>query len=233
MDPSREKTKPLPVERDSGFNESHGYALGHGGPSGPGDVPSPLRPPPPAAKNTAPGAELSAHVAQNIETMAHLQTEADGKVGRHQRTIEKVTASIAQPWTLNVIAGGVALWVVLNTLGASAGLPQVDPPPFQWLQGVISLSALLVTTMVLTTQSRQGQRVSQRGNLELQVNLVAEQKIAKLISLLEELRRDLPIVRDRVDPVADAMAKSVDHQAVLTVLEESIQSGEGHDSTAQ
>jgi uncharacterized membrane protein len=177
------------------------------------------------AKNTQLGAELSAHVAQNIETVAHLQTEADGRVGLSQRTIERVTASIAQPLSLNVIVGVVALWVVVNTLGATVGLPQVDPPPFPWLQGVISLSALLVTTMVLTTQSRQGQRVAQRENLELQVNLVAEQKIAKLISLLEELRRDLPSVRDRVDPVADAMAAPVDHKAVLTVLEERIESG--------
>jgi uncharacterized membrane protein len=233
MDPNKEKTEKMPVERDNGFNESHGYAPGHGGPSGPGDVASAPRPLPHAAKSAAPGAQLSEHVAQNIETMAHLQTEADGKVGRHQRMIEKVTASIAQPRTLNVIAGVVALWVALNTLGASAGLPQVDPPPFQWLQGVISLSALLVTTMVLTTQSRQGQRLSQRGNLELQVNLVAEQKIAKLISLLEELRRDLPSVRDRVDPVANAMAKSVDHKAVLTVLEENIESGGAHDLSTQ
>jgi membrane protein len=229
MDLNEKKTKPVPVERDNGFNESHGYAPGHGGPSGPGDVASAPRPLPRAAKSVAPGAELSEHVAQNIETMAHLQTEAEGKVGRHQRIIEKVTASIAQPRTLNVIAGVVAFWVALNTLGASAGLPQLDPPPFQWLQGVLSLSALLVTTMVLTTQSRQGQRLSQRGNLELQVNLVAEQKIAKLISLLEELRRDLPSVRDRVDPVANAMAESVDHKAVLTVLEENIESEGAHD----
>ncbi len=39
--PNTEQPKPLPVERDNGFNESHGYAPGHGGPSGPGDVPSP------------------------------------------------------------------------------------------------------------------------------------------------------------------------------------------------
>lgn len=179
------------------------------------------------AKNPiAPGAELSEHVAQNIETIAHLQTETEGRVGRHQKTIEKITASIGQPWALNAILGAVGLWVVLNTLGPLMGLPRADPPPFPWLQGAMSLSALLVTTMVLTTQNRQGKRSSQSGNLELQVNLVAEQKVAKLISLLEELRRDLPSVRDRIDPVADAMAEPVDHQAVLTVLEENIQTDE-------
>jgi uncharacterized membrane protein len=160
----------------------------------------------------ATGADLSERVAQNIETIAHLHTEAEGKVGRNQRTIEKLTASIGQPWALNGILGFVALWVVFNTFGP-------------WLQGLLSLSALLVTTMVLTTQNRYAKRASQRGNLELQVNLVAEQKIAKLISLLEELRRDLPSVRDRVDPIADAMEESVDPHAVLTVLEDAVESG--------
>lgn len=178
-------------------------------------------------EHVATGAEISERVAQNIETIAHLHTEAEGKVGRNQRTIERLTASIGQPWALNGILGFVALWVVVNTFGRSVGLSQLDPPPFPWLQGLMSLSALLVTTMVLTTQNRYAKRAAQRGNLELQVNLVAEQKIAKLISLLEELRRDLPSVRDRVDPIAEAMEESVDPHAVLIVLEEKVESG-GH-----
>jgi uncharacterized membrane protein len=169
-----------------------------------------------------PPGELSEHVAQNIETIAQLHTQAEGRVGRNQRMIEKVTASIGQPWALNVILGIVMLWVAINTLASRAGFTIADPPPFLWLQAVVSLSALLVTTMVLTTQNRQGKRALQRGNLELQVNLVAEQKIAKLISLLEELRRDLPSVRDRIDPVADAMAEAVDPQAVVTGLEDDV-----------
>jgi uncharacterized membrane protein len=182
--------------------------------------------------NAKPGGELSEHVAQNIETIAQLHTQAEGRVGRSQRVIERVTASIGQPWALNVIVGVVVLWVAINTLGSKAGLPIVDPPPFLWLQAAVSLSALLVTTMVLTTQNRQGKRAFQRGNLELQVNLVAEQKIAKLISLLEELRRDLPSVRDRVDPVAEAMAEAVDPQAVVTGLEGDAKPDELRDSDA-
>jgi uncharacterized membrane protein len=109
--------------------------------------------------------------------------------------------------------------VALNTVGASAGLPRLDPPPFQWLQGVVSLAALLVTLMVLATQRRLAQRAARRGDLELQVNLLSEQKAAKLIALLEELRRDLPSVRDRIDPVANAMTEAVDPKAVLSVID--------------
>jgi hypothetical protein len=39
---ARPKPPPLPtsLEKDTGFNESHGYGPCHGGPSGPGDTPS-------------------------------------------------------------------------------------------------------------------------------------------------------------------------------------------------
>jgi uncharacterized membrane protein len=179
-----------------------------------------------------PSPELSGHVAQNIETLAQLHTEAEEKVGRHQRTIERLTAFIGHRWTLSAILVIVALWVIGNMLASRLGLPQLDAPPFPWLQGAVSLSALIVTTMVLTTQNRQARFSSHRGNLDLQVNLVAEQKIAKLVALLEELRRDLPTVRDRVDPVADAMAQAVDPQAVISVLEQNFETAatKGHSS---
>ena len=90
------------------------------------------------------------------------------------------------------------------------------------LQGLTGLCALLMTTTILITQNRQTRQAEQRGQLELQVNLLAEQKIAKLIGLLEELRRDIPIVRDRVDKVADAMTEPVDPHAVLSALEDKL-----------
>ena len=50
------------------------------------------------------------------------------------------------------------------------------------------------------------------------MNLTAEQKIAKLIELIEELRRDIPSVTNRVDLQAETMAQAVDPEAVLTAL---------------
>jgi uncharacterized membrane protein len=165
-------------------------------------------------------AAVSAHVAQNIETIAHLHAEAEHRVGRHQRTVERVTAALSHPRSLYAILLGVVAWVAGNSLALGFGLPPLDAPPFPWLQGVISLAALLVTTMVLTTQRRQALRVAQRDHLDLQVNLISEQKIAKLVSLLEELRRDLPSVRHRRDSIAEAMTEAVDANAMVSELEE-------------
>ena len=49
--------------------------------------------------------------------------------------------------------------------------------------------------------------------------MLAEQKIAKLIALVEELRRDLPNVHDRRDSLAEAMIRPVDPHAVASALE--------------
>ena len=88
-----------------------------------------------------------------------------------------------------------------------------------WLQGLVGLGALLTTTIVLITQTRQGKLAEQRAQLDLQVSLLAEQKTAKLIALLEELRRDLPEVTNRHDAEAAAMEQSTDPHAILDALE--------------
>jgi len=52
------------------------------------------------------------------------------------------------------------------------------------------------------------------------MTLLTEQKVAKLIDLLEELRRDLPDVRNRQDPEAAAPQQSINPDLVLAALDE-------------
>jgi uncharacterized membrane protein len=79
-----------------------------------------------------------------------------------------------------------------------------------------------MTTMILTTQNRQNREAEKRAHLELQVSLLTEQRTAKIVALLEELRRDLPSVKDRPDPVAEAMQETVAPAAVISALEQSL-----------
>jgi uncharacterized membrane protein len=83
-----------------------------------------------------------------------------------------------------------------------------------------------VTTMVLLTQNRQAKQAEHRRHLDLQVTLLVEQKVTKVIALIEELRRDLPSVQNRVDSQAEAMQEVVDPQTVLSALEGMLQEGD-------
>lgn len=162
-------------------------------------------------------------ITQNVETIANLHIHAERKVGVHQRAIEKVTAFLGRPRFLYIILLFVLVWITVNGLVVLIGLHSFDVPPYNWLQGIISLSALLMTTLVLITQNRQNNVTEQRRQLDLQVNLVVEQKVTKLISLVEELRQDMPQVKERHDPEAESMQKAVDPHEVLSSLNQMLE----------
>ena len=172
----------------------------------------------PLPANTEPLA-AETHVAEAVESVASIRARAEQGLNRHQRMMEGVTAELGKPRSVYVILSVVVGWIALNVSGPWLGAWRgVDPPPFFWLQGGVALSALLMTTLVLITANRQTRDAEERSHLDLQVNLLSEHKVAKLIALLEELRRDLPMVRDRVDQEAVAMQEAVDPQAMLDAL---------------
>jgi uncharacterized membrane protein len=161
-------------------------------------------------------------INESIETLANLHLRMERKVGRHQKAIESVTATLGRPRFLYVIMLFVALWILINIILKLSGMAALDPPPFYWLQGTVSMCALLMTTIVLITQNRQNRAAEQRRQLDLQVNLLAEQKVTKVISLIEELRRDSSVVKDRHDSEAEALQSSVDPHEVLASLNKMI-----------
>jgi uncharacterized membrane protein len=87
----------------------------------------------------------------------------------------------------------------------------------------VGLGALLTATVVLAKQNRFSRLAEQRAHLDLKVTLGTEQKAAKLIDLLEELRRDLPNVKDRHDPEATALLQSMNPDLVLAALAEDLE----------
>lgn len=161
-----------------------------------------------------------------METIATVRARAQRGESRHQRAIEHVTGGLGRPSSIYAVLTTVVLWVFLNLGLDLYGFSPIDPPPFFWLQGCIALAGLITAIMVLTTQIRQSRHAEERAHLDLQVNLAAEQKTAKLVSLLEELRRDMPNVRDRLDPVADAMSEAVDPSAVMSALKDTFEDEE-------
>ncbi len=82
----------------------------------------------------------------------------------------------------------------------------------------LGLVALYMTTLILTTQRRADQLASRREQMTLELSLLSERKTAKIVELLEELRRDSPDVKDRIDDEAKAMATPVDTRAVRDAI---------------
>jgi uncharacterized membrane protein len=162
---------------------------------------------------------LSEHIDQNIESVAALQRRERGMTSASQRLVERISRIIGRPAYLVVLLAVVVAWVSTNVL-APFGMTAFDPPPFELLDGVLTFSALVTATIVLIAQNRQTRREQQHRHLDLQVSLLTEQKVTKLIHLVEELRRDMPMVKDREDPHAAVLQQATDTAAVVSAMEE-------------
>ena len=170
------------------------------------------------AENTGALTELTDILDQDIEAIVAMRINAERKVSYHQRLIEKATNALGRPLAVYSILFIVVLWIIAYVFHKALDLPVFDAPPFAWLQDIVSISALLMTVIVLATQNRQEKFSEQRRHLDLQITLLTERKVSKIIELLEDLRRDMPSVKNRVDPEAEAMQEPVDPHTALTAL---------------
>jgi uncharacterized membrane protein len=159
-------------------------------------------------------------ISQNIAAVLDFYRREDRKISGLQRWLEHLSLALGQPMFMGGILVFVLLWVVANLLLPVLGWLAFDPAPFFWLQGLVGLGALLTATVVLGKQNRFAKLAEQRAHLDLKVTLLTEQKAAKLIDLMEELRRDLPNVRDRNDANARELQQPMTPVLVLAALDE-------------
>jgi uncharacterized membrane protein len=157
---------------------------------------------------------------ENIDSVLEVRRREQDRLTAGQRYIERISGIIGQPLYLVGLFIFAALWIACNVLAPRFGWEAVDPSPFALLDGILSLAALVSTTVIVIAQNRQTRIEQQHAHISLQVNLLTEQKVAKIIGLLEELRRDMPEVKDRFDPQAATFAAKTDALQVLSAIEE-------------
>jgi uncharacterized membrane protein len=161
-----------------------------------------------------------ASLDQNIDSVLEVRKREREQRSSSQRFVERISLIIGRPLYLVALFTLIAGWVAYNLAAPHWHRTPFDPLPFSILDGIVSLAALISTTVVLIAQNRQTRIEQQHAHIALQVNLITEQKVTKLINLLEELRRDLPMVKDRYDPQAASFAHKTDALQVLTAIEE-------------
>jgi uncharacterized membrane protein len=104
-------------------------------------------------------------------------------------------------------------------IGANLWVADFDPFPFSLLTMVVSLEAIFLSTFVLIAQNRQGIRADRRAKVDLEVNLIAEEEITKLIGLVDDIHRHLGL-----EPVEDGdvheMKRSTDVATLAAAADE-------------
>jgi uncharacterized membrane protein len=169
--------------------------------------------------NGAPQA-FPVHIDETISSIAKLRAEHRESGTPLQRLVDRVVRLLVRPQFIGVISLVIVGWIGLDLLTAALGHHMIDPPPFSWLGGAISLASFYLVVLILISQQREDQLGHHREMLILELAILSEQKIAKVIQLLEESRRDNPNIRNRDDPEAETMGQAADTQSVLNAITE-------------
>jgi uncharacterized membrane protein len=163
---------------------------------------------------------LPAHIEETIRSIARLHAEHHQNATPLQRAVDRITAFVGRPRFIGMLTLIAAGWISLNLLADAFGYRPIDPPPFAGLGGAVSLISLYIVVLILGTQRREYQLAQLREQLTLELAILSEQKTAKVIQLLEESRRDNPLIRNRVDQAAEAMAQPANPHSVLDAIKE-------------
>lgn len=163
---------------------------------------------------------LPTHIEETVKSIGLLHAAHEQDASLVQRMVERATKAAGRPAFIAVLGLVVFSWVILNLGLVAAGRRPLDEPPFFWLQGVVALTALFMTVLILTTQRREDELTGTRDQLTLELAILSEQKLAKIIALLEELRRDDPHITDRHDADAAALSTPADPAVVVDALKE-------------
>ena len=165
---------------------------------------------------------LPAHIGGNHSVHRPGSTPSIGGTPRRCKSaVDRMTTLLSRPGFIGMVTVIVVGWASLNLLAGALGYRAHRAPAlFSGLAGAVSLASLYMVVLILATQRREDQLAQHREQLILELALLSEQKTAKVIELLEEIRRDNPHIHDRVDRQADAMAQPADPQQMLDAIKE-------------
>jgi uncharacterized membrane protein len=162
---------------------------------------------------------LPSSVSENIDTITEFYQRHEEHMSLPQRIIEKLSVILGSPGYVAASVVFMVGWIIANLVALELGYEEVDEPPFFWLQGIIAVNAFIISTTVLIRQNRMQKLAQHHARLDLQVNLLTEEKTSKIIGMLEALRRDIPGINQAVDDEAREMIQPTDAKVVLEAIE--------------
>jgi len=166
--------------------------------------------PPPGSEGLAPV------LARNIQALNERRRREEKKASREERLAQAITDFTGSMPFVYLHLAVFGFWIVAN-LGWIPGVPAWDPS-FVVLAMVASVEAIFLSTFVLISQNRMAAAADKRADLDLQINLLAEHEVTKLVALVSAMAKQMG-VRSEVDHEVDELKRDVAPEAVLDKIE--------------
>jgi len=154
-------------------------------------------------------AHLSRHKSRSRQIIHSYEAKALRKRSFGSKCIDSLTAFFGSFWFLLINVIIFTAWIVIN-LGMLRDVSVFDPYPFVLLITAVSLEAIILTTIVLITQQKQNQIDTIRDELQLQVEIITEKELSKVLKLLKLLlqKNEIKLKDDELDEMLNQLDRS-------------------------
>ena len=162
-------------------------------------------------------AEHDDHVNKMIADVVKLEPSSRTFGERLAEGISNFTGSLLFVW-IHII--WFSLWIVLDL--PWWGFKPFDPFPFTFLTMIVSLEAIFLSAFILMSESNQGRLADQRARVNLEVDMITEREVTKLVELVVAIHNYLGIHRPP-DHELESMQKTTDIEHLAQVAQETAQ----------
>ena len=162
------------------------------------------------------GEQASRVLERNIEALLQRESARNRKQSRQQKLAASVTRFTGSLPFVYIHLGIVTFWTLVN-----AGLTPLEKfdPTFVLLATIASVEAIFLTSFLLVTQNRMQEEAARRADLDLQISLLNEQELTRLIHIVRALAE-----RSGVDlsgePDLEEIQRDVAPEHVLDTMEQ-------------
>ena len=159
---------------------------------------------------------LSPVLERNIRALQLRRRREEKEATVEERLAEAITRFTGSMRFVYLHLALFGFWVAAN-LGWVPGVPAWDPS-FVVLAMVASVEAIFLSTFVLISQNRMAATADKRADLDLQISLLTEHELTRLIALVSALSRHVGVQTD-VDDEMEELKQDVAPEAVLDQIE--------------
>jgi uncharacterized membrane protein len=162
---------------------------------------------------------------RNIRALQLRRERKENEATLEERVAEAITRFTGSMRFVYLHLAIFGFWFVAN-LGWVPGVPAWDPS-FVVLAMVASVEAIFLSTFVLISQNRMAAAADKRADLDLQISLLAEHEVTRLITLVSGIADRLG-VKTEADADLKEITLDVSPDAVLDEIEATEPDAEQH-----
>jgi uncharacterized membrane protein len=144
---------------------------------------------------------LSHIIERNIRTITRLRLQTARERHVQDRLADDITSLSGSMLFVYLHILWFGAWLLVNT--GYMGVKPFDPFPYGLLTMMVSLEAIFLATFVLISQNRFSDAADRRAELDLQIGLLAEHEITRVLQMLDAIQDKLGIENDVDSELAD------------------------------